>query len=88
MYIRHGEAASNATDNITNIQQMNDLRLLCSEYHPNDVLSMDETALFWKMSPDRTLATKAASGERRVRTELRLLLHVMQLAVEGIKYLY
>jgi hypothetical protein len=65
MHVRHGEAAAAATDNPENIQQMNDLRILCLKYDPNDILNMDETGLFWKMSPGRTLVTKAASGGKK-----------------------
>ena len=70
MYIRHGEAAAAATDDPENIQQMNDLCILCLEYDPNDILNMDETGLFWKMSPDRTLATKAASGGKKSKDRI------------------
>jgi DDE superfamily endonuclease len=46
MYIRHREAAAAATDDPENIQQMDDLRILCLEYDPNDILNIDETGLF------------------------------------------
>ena len=74
MYIRYGEAAVAATDKPENIQQIDDLRILCLEYNPNDILNMDETGLFWKMSPDRTLATKAASGGKKSKDRVTIAL--------------
>ena len=74
MYIRHGEAAAAATDDPENIRQMNDLRTLCLEYDLNDILNMDETGLFWKMSPDRILATKAASGGKKSKDRITVAL--------------
>lgn len=35
------------------------------KYDLDDVLNMDETGLFWKIRPDRTLATKAGSGGKK-----------------------
>ena len=49
---------------------MNNLCILCLKYNPNDILNMDETGLFWKMSLDRTLATKAASGGKKSKDQI------------------
>ena len=65
MYICHKEAAAAATNNPKNIQQMNNLRILCLKYNLNDILNIDKTSLFQKMSLNCTLATKAASGRKK-----------------------
>src|ERR1700710_2609554 len=64
-YTQHGEASSAAIDDPNNIRQMEALRNLCDTYDLNDILNMDETALYWKMTPSRTLATKAQSGGKK-----------------------
>ena len=69
-YVNHGEAASAEIENPDAIAQMQNLRRLVIEYDPDDILNMDETGLFWKLTPDRTLATQAGSGGRRARIGL------------------
>jgi hypothetical protein len=44
---------------------LKDLQLLYDQYESRDIYNMDETGLFWKAMPDRTLALEAlASGKR------------------------
>jgi hypothetical protein len=44
------------------IVQIELIRQLASAYSDDSPLDMDETALLWKLKPDRTLATHAGSG--------------------------
>ena len=46
MYIRYGEAATAATSDPKNIQQIDDLCILYLKYNLNDILNIDETSLF------------------------------------------
>jgi hypothetical protein len=46
MYIRYREAAAAATNDLKNIQQIDDLHILCLEYDLNDILNIDEISLF------------------------------------------
>jgi hypothetical protein len=62
-YACHGEAAAADIHNHNNIRIMEEDRQLASTYALSDILNMDETGLYWKLSPSRTLATEAA-GER------------------------
>jgi hypothetical protein len=48
---------------------MDNVRGLCSNYADKDIFNMDETGLFWKMSPDRTLATEAQSGGKKSKDQ-------------------
>jgi len=69
-YVLHGEAGSADISNPVAIKQMEELRALCVTYHPRDILNMDETGLFWKLTPDRTLATQAVSGGKRSKDRI------------------
>ena len=73
-YVQHGEAASVATDNEKNIEQMEHLRQLCKEYNLCDVLNMDKTCLNWKRKPDRTLATRAYSRTKKSKDRITIAL--------------
>jgi DDE superfamily endonuclease/Tc5 transposase DNA-binding domain/Fission yeast centromere protein N-terminal domain len=73
-YKRYGEARSADVNNPENIKQMEDLRRLCSEYPNSDIFNMDETGLFWKLSPDRTLATQATSGGKKSKDRITVAL--------------
>jgi hypothetical protein len=48
------------------------VRALATEYSPENTLNIDETGLFWKMVPDRTLATKAGSGGKKSKDRVTL----------------
>lgn len=59
----HGEAGSL---NEIEIQQM--LLEICekiSEYDPNDVFNFDETALFYRLQPNKTLSSKPMPGKKK-----------------------
>jgi hypothetical protein len=75
-YVTHGEAASAEIDKPDAITQMEKVRHLVIEYDPDDVLNMDETGLFWKLIPDRTLATKAGSGGKKSKDRVTLVFTV------------
>ena len=71
-YIYHGEAASAEINKPEAIAQMEYIRQLCSEYHEDDILNIDETGLFQKLTPDRTLATQAGSGGKKSKDRITL----------------
>jgi hypothetical protein len=73
-YVQHGEAAAADIHNPEAIQQMDRVRSLCSTYADKDIFNMDETGLFWKMSPDRTLATEAQSGGKKSKDRITVAL--------------
>jgi hypothetical protein len=53
---------------------MADLRTICSKYKDKDIFNMDETGLFWKLTPERTLATEAGSGGKKSKDRITLAL--------------
>jgi hypothetical protein len=75
-YVQHGEAASADINTPDAITQMEKVRGLAAEYGPYNTFNMDETSLFWKVTPDRTLATKAGSGGKKAKDRITLALTV------------
>ncbi|CAB5355892.1 unnamed protein product [Rhizophagus irregularis] len=61
-----GEASS--ADEAAIANALPSLKELCSNYPPERIYNMDETGLFYRLEPDRTLATKRLSG-RKVNKE-------------------
>jgi hypothetical protein len=47
---------------------------LAAEYSPRNTYNIDETSLFWKLTPDRTLATKASSRGKKAKDRITLAL--------------
>lgn len=69
-----GESAS--VDNDSVAQWMTDLKTLISKYEPKDIYNCDETGLFYRLMPDRTLAFKGESchGGKKSKERLTALL--------------
>jgi hypothetical protein len=84
-YVRHGEAGSVAIDDPDNTKQIDDLRGLASTYAPEDILNIDESGLCWKMSPDRSLATKASSGGKKSKDRITVALTSNATGTDDIK---
>ena len=55
---------------------MEKVRRLAAEYGPRNTFNMDETSLFWKLTPDCTLVTKAGSGGKKAKDQVTLTLTV------------
>ena len=60
-YVWHGEDAS-ADTSPEALQQMENIKAIVSTYDIADVFNMDETGLFYRLEPNRTLATKRVFG--------------------------
>lgn len=59
-FVRHGEAGS--ADISALPAELLKIQAITAEYDACDVYNMDETALYWKRSPDRGLATQRLPG--------------------------
>ncbi|KAI1003148.1 hypothetical protein K3495_g5062 [Podosphaera aphanis] len=68
-YVQHGEGAAADINSDTNIAEITEFRDLCSRYPEKDIFNMDETGLFWKMAPMRSLATESTSGRKKSKTD-------------------
>ena len=58
------------------IKQIEECRALAAIYPPENVLNIDKTGLYWKMSPSRILATEAGSGGKKSKDRITLALTV------------
>jgi hypothetical protein len=72
--VQHGEAGSAAINDLDSVAQMEEVRYLCTQYAPRDILNMDETGLYWKRTPDRTLVTKSHSGTKKSKDRITIVL--------------
>jgi len=68
----HGEAAS--VDLETVGQERARMQALLAQWPIKDVFNMDETALFYAMTPERGLATEQRSGTKQAKTRLTIAL--------------
>lgn len=66
--IRHGEAGS--VDKETIEAQLEELRIVLDSYDNEDIYNMDESALYWKATPEATLATVATSGKKTCKARV------------------
>ena len=68
-FTRHGEDAS--ADNSTEVlARMEEIKSLVASYDRDDVFNMDETGLFYRMEPNRTLATSRLSGRKKQKERI------------------
>ncbi|CAB4411964.1 unnamed protein product [Rhizophagus irregularis] len=67
-----GEADSADENAITEALPL--LRSKCAEYPPDRIYNMDETGLFYRLEPDRTLATRRLSGRKKNKERLSIAL--------------
>ena len=47
---------------------------LLSQYRPEDVYNADETGLFFRLTPNQTLSTKAVKGKKKDKNQITVLL--------------
>jgi hypothetical protein len=72
-YTRHGEDASaDVSEEV--LKKMEDIKTLVSQYRSCDVFNMDETGLFYRLEPNRTLATKRLSGKKKQKERITVAL--------------
>ena len=68
----HGESESVLVENLP--EQKQKLVELLSKYRPEDVYNADETSLFFRMTPNQTLATKPVKGKKKDKDQITVLL--------------
>ena len=51
---------------------MHQIRALASEYGPDDIYNMDETALYWRKSISKGLSTSTMSGIKMDKSRISL----------------
>ena len=78
----HGEADSVPLDNLPEFRAT--LQELLSTYHPDDIFNADETGLFWKMMPNKTLATTSHAEKKVLKNRVTVMLCCNSLGTEKI----
>lgn len=71
-YNIHGEAASAPIENLEEMRE--NLRQVLGNYSPEDIFNCDETGLFWKMKPCRTISNGQVSGTKQSKDRITVLL--------------
>lgn len=66
---RHGEAGSLSTDAD---EEMIRIRQVINKYSAKDIFNCDETGLYWRMIPDRSLTTCSIPGKRKDKARITL----------------
>ena len=66
--VNHGELGSVDLADVE--KEMAAIRLVLSKYSSFDIFNCDETGLFWKMVPDRSLSTKSLPGVKREKARI------------------
>ncbi|CAB4491435.1 unnamed protein product [Rhizophagus irregularis] len=79
----HGESNSAPLSTLPELRA--ELQELISKYDPNDVFNFDETGLFYRMTPNQTLASGPVSGTKKDKTRITVLLGCNSNGTEKIK---
>jgi hypothetical protein len=66
----HGEGGSLAVDAG---DQMIQIRRLIASYSPQDIFNCDESGLYWKLYPDRSLSTRSLPGKKKDKARISIL---------------
>jgi len=65
-----GEKASSDLANLKT--HRNDLTIITAQFDPNDIYNFDETALFYRLKPNRTLASCIISGSKESKDRITI----------------
>ena len=70
-YSIHGEAASAPLESLDVMRE--NLCQILKDYNPEDIFNCDETGLFWKMQPNRTISNGPVSGTKQSKDRVTVL---------------
>ena len=71
-YIRCGEANSALLEKLSTYRT--ELQRVISQFELKDVFNADETALYWKLLPSKTLSSHSVSGVKKMKDRITILL--------------
>jgi hypothetical protein len=69
-YTRHGEAASVSEVDIA--MELAQIQARVAQYAPADQYNCDETGLYWKINPDKSLSTYQLSGTKKQKDRITI----------------
>jgi hypothetical protein len=84
-YNMHGEASSAPLQNLDEMRK--NISEILKEYDPQDIFNCDETGLFWKMRPSRTISNHSMSGTKQSKDRVTVLLTCNATGTEKLKSL-
>ena len=85
-YCIHGEASSAPLQNLDEMR--NNINQILKNYDPQDIFNCDETGLFWKMKPIRTISNQPMSGTKQSKDRVTVLLTCNATGTEKLKLLF
>ena len=85
-YMRHGEADSAPLDTLP--REREKLQQIISNYDANDIFNCDETGLFWKLEPSKTLAQGSQTGIKKSKERVTILLICNATGTQKLKPLF
>ncbi|GBB84276.1 hypothetical protein RclHR1_01090015 [Rhizophagus clarus] len=82
-YLKQGEAASAPLEKLDEFRE--ELQDLIRGYSLDDVFNCDETGLYWKIEPKRTISNKPVSGRKQSKDRVTILLCSNATGTEKLK---
>jgi hypothetical protein len=49
---------------------MKAIQAICNQYEPDNIYNMDETKLFWRLTPNGSLVSKGQAGQKKDKTRI------------------
>ena len=72
--LKHGEAGENENQDFNQLRQQIQADLV--DYKEDNIFNADETALFWKLEPKKTLAKERQTGKKKSKDRVTIMLAV------------
>src|SRR4051812_3591130 len=85
-YNIYGEAASAPLQDFDTMRE--DLRQTLKDYDPENIFNCDETGLFWKIKPSRTISNGPVSGTKQSKDRVTVLLTCNATGSEKLRPLF
>ena len=85
-YRKYGEAGSVNSDLLP--QQRSELKSILAGYNACDIFNCDETELYWKLEPRKTLAHGPVSGKKLAKDRVSLLVTCNAVGDEKLPLLF
>ena len=82
----HGKAASAPIQDLSSMRE--NLHQTLRDYDPKDIFNCDETGLFWKMKPSRTLSNSSVAGSKQSKDHVTILLTCNSTGTEKMRPLF
>jgi hypothetical protein len=85
-YNMHGEVASAPLAELDTMRE--NLRQILKNYDPKDIFNCDETGLFWKMRPNRTISNGPVAGTKQSKDRVTVLFTCNATGTEKMRPLF